>query len=886
VTPQRTIGHYRIVAKLGEGGMGEVWRATDTKLGRDVAIKVLPDAFAQDADRMMRFTREAQVLASLNHPHIAAIYGVEERALVMELVDGPTLAERIRQGPIPLSEALPIAKEIAMALEYAHEKSIIHRDLKPANVKLTAEGRAKVLDFGLAKALSNDPAPGDPASSPTLTMRATLAGVILGTAAYMSPEQARGAAADRRSDIWSFGVMLYEMLTGRQIFGGETVSDSLAAVLKTEPDWSALPHGTPAAIRRLLRRALERDRKRRLPDIADARLEIDEALSAPTEAAAPQAAPPPARRAFGWLNTAVAVAALIGLAALAFVPFRETAPLRPIRFQIPPPEDASFEVYGMALSPDGRRLAFIASNAVGHSMLWLRSLDTVVAQPVPGTDGAMFLPFWSPDSRSIAFSVASKLKRVEAAGGPAQTLCEINGTIAGGSWSREGFILFGTPTGGLFRVSQAGGVPALLTKVDSSQEEMAHMRPWFLPDGRHFLYFSRNQKPEASAIYLGSLDGKQRKRLVLARQAAAYAPPGPGAGHGQILFLRENTLMAQPLDVQRGEIAGEPVPIAEPVGSQLALGFYSVSANGVLAYRAGPSLVNASQLIWYDRTGKPLSAVTPSGSYSSVALSRDQRRVAVDQVDQGNRDIWTMEAARGIPARFTFDAAVDMLPIWSPDGNRLVFASDRTGRYAVYQKDSRGAGTEQQLLKAGLPYGWSADGRQLVFGKALPNTRTDLWVATFDKETVKEEPYLQSQYDERQGQFSPDGRFIAYISDESSNQFHVYVQSFPAGRGKFQVSAGPGVQPRWRPDGKELFYVSMEGTLMAVEVKTSPGFEVGAPKPLFPARVAALGTGYFSFNYDVAADGKRFLVNSYATKAETSPLAPITVVVNWQSALR
>jgi Tol biopolymer transport system component len=704
----------------------------------------------------------------------------------------------------------------------------------------------------------------------------------------MSPEQARGAAADRRSDIWSFGVILYEMLTGRQIFGGETISDSLAAVLKTEPDWSALPHGTPAAIRRLLRRSLERDRKRRLPDIADARLEIDEALAAPAETPARQAAPDQPRSAFRWLNTVIAVAALIGLAALAFVHFRETPSERsPIRFQIPPPEKGSFERFGMALSPDGRRLAFIAANADHHAMLWLRPLDAVSAHPVPGTEGASFLPWWSPDSRSIAFGVQGKLKRVEVAGGPVQTLCEISGQITGGSWGRDGSILFGSATTGVLRASQGGGVPSRLTTPDFARGEVGHLRPWFLPDGRHFLYYGRFQKIEDSGIYLATTDGKVRKKLVGSRQAAAYAAPVAGAANGYVLFLRENTLMAQPLDLRHAELTGDPVPVAEPVGASLALGFFSVSTSGVLAYRAGSFLTNASQLVWFDRAGKSLATVTPrAGAYASLSLSQDEKHIAVDQVDQGNRDVWTMESVRGVPARFTFDAGVDILPLWSRDGSRVVFGSDRNGSYEIYEKDARGAGSEKLLLKNGIPCDWSPDGRYLLFSRNASNSRIDLWVASFNQGAVKEEPYLQSPFDERQGQFSPDGRWVAYISDESSNQSHVYVQSFPAGAGKFQISPGPGAQPRWRRDGKELFYLTMNGTLMAVDIKTSPGFEAGAPKQLFPSNVANIGSGSFAFNYDVSADGKRFLVNSYTTTAETPPEASITVVLNWQSGLR
>jgi Tol biopolymer transport system component len=887
VTPPQTIAHYRMIAKIGEGGMGEVYRALDTKLGREVAIKIIPETFARDADRMMRFARESRVLASLNHPHIAAIYGVEERALVMELVEGPTLAERIAQGPIPLEEALPIARQIAEALEYAHEKGVVHRDLKPANVKLTADGQAKVLDFGLAKALANDPVAGDPADSPTLTMRATVAGVIMGTAAYMSPEQARGAVADRRADIWSFGVMLYEMLTGRQIFGGETVSDTLAAVLRAELDWAALPPSTPAPIRRLLRRCLERDRKKRLRDIGDAIVEIDEALAGVSE---PSAAAPLARSSLGWLIAAISLIALAGLA-MAVMHFRETPPPPvPMRFQILAPDKASFGNSGPVLSPDGHRLAFIASGPDGQRMVWVRPLDSLAARALPGTEGATFALFWSPDSRFIGF-LAQGLKKIEASGGPPQKLCEITGITAGGSWSRDGVIIVGRPSSGLLSVPQAGGVATQLTKPDASLGEIGHLMPWFLPDGRHFLYVARTEKVEDEAIYLATLDGKERKRLVGARQAAAYAPPAAGSENGHLLFLREGTLLAQSLDARRFELAGEPFPVAEQVGSYLSSGFFSVSANGALAYRSAPS--SNSQLTWFDRGGKSLGTLgSPADYFGGLALSPDGKRVAVSEMDQaGKTAIWLLEA-RGVHTRFTFDMQSEM-PTWSPDGTRLVFYSTRDGSGNIYQKDSSGSGNEELLSKSGSPADWSPDGRYLLYNFLdLKTNHRDLWVLpdpAGPPENHKPMPYLRTPFDKRQAQFSPDGHWIAYASDESGpGQYQIYVQSFPAGAGKFQVSTGAGgTQPRWRRDGKEIFYLAANGKLMAVEAQTAPRFEAKAPQALFDPRIPRNRLPpWVDFGYDVTADGKRFLVNSDPTAPESSASAPITVMVNWLAALK
>ena len=884
-----TIAHYKILSKLGEGGMGVVYRATDTKLNRDVAIKVVPEAFAADKDRMARFAREAQVLASLNHPNIAAIYGVEERALVLELVEGPTLAERIEQGKIPLAEALPICRQIAEALEYAHDKGIIHRDLKPANVKLTNDGNAKVLDFGLAKALSNEPMTGDPGNSPTLTIGASMAGMIMGTAAYKSPEQARGIEADRRADNWSFGVMFYEMLTGRRMFGGDSISDTLAAVLKTDPDWSALPPDTPPAIRRLLRRCLERDRKQRLSHIGDARLEIDEAL-----AGAPEAQIPSARR-----GIPIWVAALLGLTTLAclagtLVFLRETAqPAVPVRFQIPPPENTSFGGTAMALSPDGRQLAFIASGADRRQSIWVRPLDSVAAHALPGTEGANSLPFWSPDSRTIGFLVQGKLKKIEASGGPPQTLCEVPGILLAGSWSREGTIIFGTPDGGLMRVPQAGGMAVQLTTSDRSKGELGHLRPWFLSDGRHFLYWSRTVQPENAAIYLATLDGKERKRLVSSKQTGAYAPPTAGSVNGHLLFLREGTLMALPLDAKRFEPAGEPFPVAEQVGSRLAMGFFSVSANGLLAYRHGRSGIGP--LAWFDRQGKSLATLGSNASYySGPTLSPDGKRVAVDQLDSmGNRDVWVLDVVRGVPSRFTFDALNDVSPVWSSNGTRLAFASDRStqGIFDIYMKDSSGSGKEELLLKTGssmYPNDWSPDGRYLLYNAASEKTGYDLWVLPVQgasPEDRKPVPYLQTPFNERLGQFSPDGRWIAYTSDESGS-LQVYVQSFPAGAGKFQVSTAGGSQPRWRREGKEMFYIGTDGRLMAVDVKTSAKFEAGEPKALFDPQLLVRDSAEVYVHYDVTADGKRFLVNSLNSAADGPAEAPITVVVNWLAGVK
>lgn len=899
-----SIAHYKITAKLGEGGMGEVYRARDTKLGREVAIKVLPETVASDPGRLARFAREAQVLAALNHPNIASIYGVEDRALIMELVVGEDL-----RGPLPVATAIAYARQIAAALEAAHEKGIIHRDLKPANIKVTAEGTVKVLDFGLAKA-AEEPAQAStsgalspelsPATSPTISLAMTQAGMILGTVAYMAPEQARGKVVDKRADIWAFGVVLWEMLTGQMLFGGgETVSDSLAAVITRDPDWSLLPKETPSHLRKLMERCLRKDPKLRIRDMGDVRLALDEPET--EVAAVDAAATPAARRGLGWWTIAASVLALAGAAA-SVVHLMETAPeAAVVRFQIPAPEKSDPGGAGMALSPDGRRLAFVSTGRGGQPMVWVRALDTLESRVLAGTEGAYLQPFWSPDGRSLGFAAGGILKKVDAAGGPTQTLCEIPGTIVGGTWNREGVILLGYARGGLYRVSQAGGVAVQLTNPDPKQDEMAHIRPWFLPDGNHFLYITRPAgKAEDTAIWIATLDGRERRRLVAARQAAAYSPPVPGAKYGHLLFLREGTLMAQPMDARRYELAGEAFPVAEHVGYAGALGWFSVSANGVLAYRsAGAGGFYPTQLGWFDRAGKSLGTVgSPANYVGSVALSPDERSVAAVITGEGSgQDIWLVDAIRGAATRFTFDPAVDREPVWSPDASRLAFASDRghAGSFDIYQKAANGSGNEEMILKGTgnttFPVSWSPDGRQLLYNQI--NYGYDLWVlpmpAPGSAAAAKPSVFVETPFQERNGQFSPDGRWIAYISDESSRgQHQVFVQSYPLGGGKFQISTGAGgSQPRWRRDGKELFYIGADGQLMAVEVKSGEKLELGASRALFATHLRAQeGTGSV-YRYDVAPDGKRFLMNVVPTQAgEAPPAPPINVVMNWTAGVR
>jgi eukaryotic-like serine/threonine-protein kinase len=883
MSPQSCIAHYRITVKLGEGGMGEVWRATDAKLGREVAIKILPEAVAQDPDRMARFAREAQVLASLNHPNIAAIYGVEERALIMELVNGLTLAEHVSQGPIPLEEALPVAKQIAEALEYAHERGIVHRDLKPANIKITPEGRVKVLDFGLAKAMAADTGAADPMSSPTLTMGATLAGTILGTAAYMSPEQAKGRPVDRRADIWAFGVLLAEMLTGRQLYAAETVSETLATLLLRDPDLSGLPTATPAAICRLLRRCLEKEPQRRLRDIGEARIAIDECLTNPV-AAEPERTPEVRRRnPIEWIATTVALA--IALAALAIIHVREDAPdLRVVRFTIGPPDKSVFgRTFGIvsrfAVSPDGRYVAFSARSEGGIDQLWVRSLDTFMAQPLAGTEGGSY-PFWSPDSRSIGFGADGALKKMEANGGPAVTLANAP-TFRGGTWNRDGVILYAPGTSGpLQRVLAAGGAPLPVGKLDQAKAEVGQRFPWFLPDGRHFLFSSLIAGSDHVDIRIGSLDSLDSKVLLEANSNAVYAA-------GRLLYLQAPNLMAQPFDPKRLATTGDAVPIAGKVGRIYttggSVGIFSVSDNGLLAYVTGD--VGALGLTWFDRSGKRLSDVGEAGLLSGVNLSPDGKRATT--AIRSPPDIWIYDLSGRLPARFTLDPAQEREAVWSPDGRTIVFDSNRNGHYDLYRKNADGTGSEECIYSDSLsktPTSWSR-GNILLYNANNLKTGTAIWALPMTLENQgrapKPYPWLQTQFSAQNAQFSPDGKWVAYQSIESG-RFEIYVAPFQGPGGKLPVSRAGGVQPRWRKDGKEIFYLSLDYRLIAAAVKSNGStMEIGETRSLFGFPSTGVGV-----SYDVSDDGKRFLAVVLPEGTGNNANEAINVVQNWPLGLK
>ena len=841
------IGPYEIIVPIGAGGMGEVYRAKDTKLDREVAIKVLPERLAKDPDLLARFEREAKVLASLNHPNIAAIYGVEERALVMELVAGETL-----RGPLPVETALDYARQIAEALEAAHEKGIIHRDLKPANIMITVAGTAKVLDFGIAAVTQEAAVPADDPNSPTVTMSPTRAGMILGTAAYMSPEQAAGKEVDKRSDIWSFGVVLWEMLTGERLFGGETVADTLASVLKAEPDWNRVP----PKVRPLLKKCLEREPRKRLRDIGDAMALL------PASVEDIIVAPP---RSLRW-SAALVIAGILlaALAALAFVHFRETPPEgKLITATILPPNDAAIDGIGgsPAISPDGKQIV-LRSGAGNQAQLWVRSLESGNAQALPGTEGGM-RPFWSPDSRSIAFFADQKLKRIDLPGGAPLILAEAPLGL-GGSWNAGGSIVF-VPAAfrGLERIPASGGtaVPMPLGK-----DKRYAAAPSFLADGRHFLFLDlRDWAGSAGVLQIASLDSSEVQTLGPANSTAVYA-------NGHILYLRGNTLIAQPFDQRRLEASHETLPVAQNV---LA---FSVSRDGTLIYQAGN--VGAQQLTWFDRKGAVTGTLGDPGNFFMLEFSPDRKKLAVSMDD----DLWIQDVSRGLRSRFTFAPGIDTNPVWSPDGRSIAFCSNRTGRYAIYRKSTDLSGAEETLYSDSidsLTDSWSPDGKFLLLHRRDPASQEDLAALSLTPDVsgkgLKLAPFNKTPFRELHGRFSPDGRWVAYTSNESQRS-EIYVAPFPGPGGKQQVSTTGGAQPRWRADGKELFFVSGSGVLMSAEVAIhGEAVEVGAIRSLGIPAVANR-----AWMYDVSADGQRFLV---AVRPQQKAL-PLTLVYNWPLLLK
>jgi Tol biopolymer transport system component len=876
LVPGDRIGIYEVRDLIGAGGMGEVYRGHDPKLNRSVALKILPDGFAADPDRLARFKREAQVLASLNHSNIASIFGLEDsgavHALVLEYVEGPTLADRIAQGPLSVDEALPVGRQIADALETAHAQGIVHRDLKPANIKVRADGTVKVLDFGLAKALSTDVATSAVTQSPTMTSPAlTQMGIILGTAAYMSPEQARGRPADKRSDIWAFGVVLYEMLAGKRAFDGDDMSYTLANILKSEPDWNALAPGTPPAVRRVLRRCLEKDPRRRVHDIADARLELDEK----DEVVAP-APPPVATRTIlgvervGWL---LIVAALAGL--LVYTLRKEPPATATVRFQIGPPENAFFGSAsgigraegssGAAVSPDGTQLTFIATEKPARTQLWLRRLDTFTSRPLPGTDDAL-MPFWSPDSRSIGFFAAGQLKRIDLADGTVSTVADAARIPRGGTWGTSDVIVFsaGTPPS-IARVPARGG------EVTPIASEVIFARwPSFLPDGRHFLLTGRLPSDTRMGVIVASIEqGFQARLLVQSDGNAAFAPPGA------LLFIRDDRILQHAFDPDRFEVSGDAMPVADQVLFNPGVGRadFSVSTNGVLVFRPGSSRSN--QFAWFDRAGAMLETVGPPGNYRTPDLSPDGQKLVYGDVNQG--DIWIFDLVRHTSSRFTSGPGTETAPVWFPDGNRIAYRKDQGG---LFEKDVTGTGTERVLLKDSVngPDQISPDGKWLLyFAVTAGPSAQDVYVLPLVGEP-KPQAIVQTPFADVEPQFSPDMRWLAYSSTENERN-ELYVQPFPATGRRWQISNAGGRQPLWRADGKELFFVSDDRRFYAVSISEKTGvLEYGTLQLLFEMRANVFNSRN---SYVPSRDGQRFLVNMLLDADD----APINVVQSWQRLL-
>jgi serine/threonine protein kinase/Tol biopolymer transport system component len=946
------LGPYEIIGPLGVGGMGEVYRARDSKLGREVALKVLPAAFSADADRMARFRREAQVLASLNHPNIAAVYGLEDGtlqddkpsavhldpnsssrapvvsgtppALVMELVEGPTLAERLRQRRIELEDSLPIARQIAEALEAAHDRGIIHRDLKPANIKIRPDGVVKILDFGLAKAVQGDPASSDLQNSPTISHMTTMAGTILGTAAYMSPEQAKGKTLDRRTDVWSFGCVLFEMLSGKQAFTGETSTDILADVIRGEPRWQELPANTPARLAELIRRCLQKDTKQRLQAIGEARIAIEQTLAeitvvanssiesmaaaaasaagAPLSATATSASgisAPPA--ASGFVHPASAaipvppsksalpvILAFLFAALAAWFAYNYFShlpkPAPAIVTQILPPDGETFALTGNyagppVLSPDGRYLAFVSANKEGLRRLWIRPLNDVKPQLMANSDGATE-PFWSPDSRSIAYFTSGKMYRVDISGGSSRGVTDATNS-RGGAWSANGTILYGpNPALGLWTVPDSGGPGQAFTKPDPIVHSPNRRWPQFLPDGKHFICFARSDVTAAeSGVFAGSLDGGPLRLILHTDSSAIYAPPG------YILFIQGGVLVAQKFDVRSLSVSGEPLPLAQhaEVNAIVYRGIVTASDNGLLVYGTGSGAQGSYSIQWTDRQGKILGTVGDPAEYSDPRISHDGQKLAVSiDTGEGGNNIWVFDLVHGTRNRVTFGNGINAGATWSPDDKSLIFSSGRNGTYQLYEQPADGSGEARRITDstatevAGF---WSRDGKYLAY--TVPNSgngASQIWLLPLSGDR-KPYAFLHSNYDVLNPAISPDSKWLAFASNETGHN-EIYVVPLAGGTGKWQVSSGGGIEPRWSATGNEISYLSPDGDVMVADIKSSPNsIGVGKLTKLFHLGETSALT---IFRYDFPPDGKRFLVMTVGGQAHAEPL---TVISNWQALL-
>ena len=871
------MGRMRFNRRWGRAGWGEVYRARDTRLGRNVAIKILPAQFSSDSVRKQRFEREAKTVSSLNYPHICVLYDVGSQDgidyLVMECVEGETLSKRLEKGSLPLDQVLKVGREIADALDKAHRSGVVHRDLKPGNIMLTSAG-AKLLDFGLAKPVVAL------ASAATLTAvraaPATEEGTIVGTFQYMSPEQVEGKEVDGRSDIFSLGAVLYEMVMGKRAFEGKSQLSVASAILEKEPEpISAAKPMTPPALDHAIKKCLAKLPDERWQSASDLASELKWIGESGSQLGEARRFPARRRR---WERASWLLAATFFLLAVAAGAAWWQASNRrphPMYFYTSVP----FAANDLALSPDGRTLAMVAYSAQANNyVLWTYEVGGRQTTSLQGTQGATY-PFWSSDGKFIGFFADGKLKKVDVSGGQPQVLCDApNGR--GGTWNRDGVIVF-TPDGfgGMFRVSSSGGSPVEMTKLDASRLETSHRWPVFLPDGKHFLYLGANfsGQVENNAIFLGSLNSQERRLLVNTSANAAYADPG------YLVYLRDKTLVAQPFHRQRYVLSGEPHTLSDEVlyTSLVGRAVFSVSSAEVLVIQTGKG-ASLSQLTWFDRSGKPAGTVGVPGTYSNVRLSPDGHRVAGDQTDlDGHTDIWIHEVTQGLPTtRLTFDPSLHWTPIWSPDGKQILFSANRKLGMQLYLKNADGSGSEEEVadLGAGLllnPWDWSRDGKYVLFRKG-----NELWHFSWPERVAK--PLLQAKWTMRNAQFSPDGRWLAYASNETGS-WEIYVSPFPSANGKWQVSSAGGQEPRWRQDGKELFYLSAEGKMMALAVTPGASFKAGSPVALFQTTHRRQPvSAQDRFSYDVSGDGQRFLIN---TKVDEASAAPLSVLLNWASEL-
>jgi Tol biopolymer transport system component/predicted Ser/Thr protein kinase len=874
------LGPYKILAPLGAGGMGRVYRGLDTRLGRAVAIKIANQQFSE------RFEREARAISALNHPNICTLYDVGPNYLVMELVEGETLAARLLKGALPFDLVLGDGVQIAGALAAAHARGIVHRDLKPANIMITKSG-IKVLDFGLAKIAR-------PANVPNASEPLTAENAVMGTLGYMAPEQVEGKECDARTDLFALGLILAEMATGKRVITGDSQAALMAAVMNFQPAPIA---GVPPQFSHVVERCLERDPEQRWQTASDVQRELEwVAKSQPTMSAGKPDGSRPARRIWALAIALVALLALIAVW-LGFAHFRASPPAAAelARFEITLPDKVNFSAVGtFAVSPDGRRLVFAAVGADSIEHLWLRALDSAESQLLQGTENPGTV-VWSPDSRLVAFASGSKLKKIDVSGGPPETISDLSQEVIGGSWNRDGVIIFGGHDG-IRRVSEAGGGASTVIRTDPARESLSY--PTFLPDGKHFVYFRNAAGQNAGEVWLGSLDAKPDqqapKQLLRADFSAAYAPSSdPRAGY--ILFMRQDTLLAQAFDLRKLELTGTPIRVAAPVATNPGnLGsLFSASRTGTLIYRVGGRLDR--QLTWFNRQGNALGAIGEPGYDLILSLSPDGTRAAVSELDVQtlNTNIWLVDLSRGTKTRFTIGSEHDNFPVWSADGNRIIFRSIRGAGMSFYERSYSGAGSEELLLTlngpSGFPVDWSRDGRFLLFGVNDPKTSFDLWTLPLDG-SRKPVPFLRTEFTETGGQFSPDGRWIAYYSNESGRG-ELYVQPFdPAkgspGAGKWMVSKGGALSGHWRRGGKELLYLSPDATVMKVDISVTPAFHAGPPERLFQLPLAfQQARSLFNLGYlvDVTEDGNRFLV---AMPMNQPPRPVFNVVLNWPAVLK